>query len=116
MGSLGVVLGSGSAGLILACDGVVSVDRHGDPYVQPHLIDHQANLRTLADAGCDRVLGISSVGGLQPDLGPGTYLVPDDFIALDLPPHSTLEGAEAHRVPVFDDAWRREVVDALRDA
>jgi 5'-methylthioadenosine phosphorylase len=116
MASLGVILGSGSAGLILVSDGLVSVDRHGDPYAPPHLIDHEANLRTLADAGCDRVLGISSVGGLHPDLGPGTYLVPDDFIALDIAPLTTLEGADAHRVAGFDQAWRREVVDALRDA
>lgn len=116
MGTLGVILGSGSAGLIPASDGIVSVDRHGDPYALPHLIDHEANLRTLADAGCDRVLSISSVGGLNPDLGPGTYLVPDDFIALDLSPATTLGGADAHLVPAFDDAWRREVVNALRDA
>ena len=116
MGFLGVILGSGSAGLVPASDGIVSVDRHGDPYVLPHLIDHETNLQTLADAGCDRVLGISSVGGLKPDHGPGTYLVPDDFIALNVAPMTMLEGADAHRVPVFDDAWRREVVDALRDA
>lgn len=116
MGSLGITLGSGAAGLIPSADGIECVDRHGDPYVLPHLIDHEANLQRLLDAGCDRVLGISSVGGLKPDIGPGTYLVPDDFIALDMPPLTTRSDGEAHRVARFDEGWRREVVDALRDA
>jgi 5'-methylthioadenosine phosphorylase len=116
MGNLGVVLGSGAAGLVPTHDGIVSVDRHGDPYALPHLVDYEANLRTLADAGCDRVLGIASVGGLRPDLGPGTYVVPDDFIALDAGPVTSLDSFEAHQVARFDEAWRREIVDALRAA
>jgi len=116
VGSLGVTLGSGSAGLIPSADEIVCVDRHGDPYVLPHLIDHASNLQKLTDAGCDRVLGISSVGGLRPDLVPGTYLVPDDFIALDVAPLTTRTDGEAHRVAGFDEEWRREVVDALHAA
>jgi purine nucleoside phosphorylase len=112
MAGLGVVLGSGAAGL-RAGDGATVVDRHGDPYVLPHLIDHEANLRPLRDAGCDRVLGIASVGGLHPELVPGTYLCPDDFIALDLPPLTTRGDAGAHRVPGFDPDWRRRVAAAF---
>ena len=70
----------------------------------------------LADAGCDRVLGIASVGGLRPHLGPGTYVIPDDFIALDVGPVTSLDTFEAHQVAHFDEDWRREVVDALRGA
>ncbi len=116
MGNLGVILGSGAAGLIPTHDEIVSVDRHGDPYVLPHLVDHASNMRGLIEAGCDRVLGIASVGGLRPDLGPGTYVMPDDFIALDVGPVTSLDTHEAHRVARFDEAWRREVVDALRAA
>ena len=112
VGGLGVVLGSGAAGLETGGQATV-VDRHGDPHVLPHLIDHEANLRRLADAGCDRVLGIASVGGLRPDLGPGTYLCPDDFIALDMPPLTTRSDAAAHRVPGFDPDWRARVVRAF---
>ena len=42
-------------------------------------------MRGLREAGCDRVLGIGSVGGLRAQYGPGTFLCPDDFIALDAP-------------------------------
>ena len=116
MGKLGVVLGSGAAGLIPSHDGLVSVDRHGDPYSLPHAVDYERNLRGLVDSGCDRVLGIASVGGLRPDLGPGTYLVPDDFIALDAGAVTSLDTFEAHGVARFDETWRREVVDAMRAA
>jgi purine nucleoside phosphorylase len=109
VGGLGVVLGSGAAGLETGGDATV-LDRHGDPYVLPHLIDHEANLRRLVEAGCDRVLGIASVGGLKPDLGPGTFLCPDDFIALDLPPFTTRSDPAAHRVPGFAPEWRARIV------
>ncbi|MDQ3572583.1 MAG: hypothetical protein M3383_06965 [Actinomycetota bacterium] len=109
---VGVILGSGAAGLDLG-DGVLAIDRHGDPYRLPHLVDHRANLERLREARCDRVLGVSSVGGLRPDLAPGTLIVPDDFIALDVPPMTTLADRRAHRVPGFDPAWRAEVVDAF---
>ena len=109
--ALGVVLGSGAAGLDV--EGATVIDRHGEPYALPHLIDHEANLRKLADAGCDRVLGVASVGGLRPELIPGTFLCPDDFIALDLPPLTTRSDPAAHRVPGFDPEWRARVVEAF---
>ena len=116
MGSLGVILGSGASGLVPTHDRIVSVDRHGEGYVLPHEVDHASNLSRLAEAGCDRVLGVSSVGGLRPDLGPGTYVIPDDFIALDVGAVTSLATREAHRVAQFEESWRREVVDAFRAA
>jgi purine nucleoside phosphorylase len=113
MGGIGVVLGSGAAGLRV--DGATVVDRHGDNYALPHRIDHAANLRRLVDAGCDRVLGVASVGGLRPELPPGAFLCPDDFIALDIPPLTTRSDAAAHQVPGFDSEWRSRVVKAFAD-
>jgi 5'-methylthioadenosine phosphorylase len=94
------------------------LQRHGEAaaYVLPHRIDHVANMRALAAAGCDRALAISSVGGLRQALGPGTLLCPDDFIALDAAPLTALEGAVAHRVPGFDREWRAEVLGAFEGA
>ena len=46
--------------------GAASLQRHGGgDYRLPHLIDHAANLRSLVERGCDRVLAIGSVGSLQ---------------------------------------------------
>ena len=87
------------------------IPRHGDPYTQPHRIDHAANMQRLVDAGCDRVLALSSVGGLRRELGVGTFLCPDDFIALHVG-KSAFGDRRSHRVAGFDSGWRAHLVDA----
>jgi 5'-methylthioadenosine phosphorylase len=97
---------------VLDADRFLVLQRHGlDHYTAPHAIDHRANLRALTELDCDRVLALSSVGGLRPELGVGTMMAPDDFIALHLG-LSYSEGDLGHRVPGFDVGWRRAVVDA----
>lgn len=96
----------------------VVINRHGPEggYVLPHEIDYAATMRYLVESGCDRVLALSSVGGLIEELGPGTILCPDDFIALDADTPTSLDGPAAHLVPAFDPAWRGEVIAALAEA
>ena len=118
MGRLALIAGSSlrEAGLP---DGDWEVlQRHGETaaYVLPDRIDHVANMRALAAAGCDRALAIGSVGGLREELAPGTLLCPDDFIALDGAPLTALEGPAAHRVPGFDAEWRRQILAALAES
>jgi 5'-methylthioadenosine phosphorylase len=118
MGRVGTILGSNAIGPAGAEIVAVSEDnadavvqRHGtDAYTPPHLIDHEANLRRLADAGCDRVLAIGSVGSLRPELGAGSFVCPDDFIALQLS-LTTFDDARGHLSPGFDRRWRGEVLD-----
>lgn len=122
MGRLAVMLGSSALGpggetiaAAAAKHGAAIVQRHdGDPYVLPDEIDHAANLRALVEQGCDRVLAIGSVGSLSAALPVGSLVCPDDFIALHLG-LSTYTDERAHRVPGFDLAWRREVLEAWRD-
>jgi 5'-methylthioadenosine phosphorylase len=121
MGRLAVILGSNALGpggeeiaAAAAEHGAAIVQRHGPadaPYVLPHEIDHAANLRPLAEQGCDRVLAIGSVGSLNPALPVGSLLCPDDFIALHLGP-SIFADAHAHSAPGFDPHWRTEVLAA----
>jgi 5'-methylthioadenosine phosphorylase len=113
MSGLGVIGGHSILGTAYRHAGVPVVQRHGDPYTPPHLIDHAANLRVLLDQGCDRVLALSSVGSLRPDLGVGTFLVPDDFIALHTS-LSTFDDGRGHMVPTLLSPWRSRVVDAWR--
>lgn len=97
---------------VLDAGSFLALQRHGlDRYTPPHAIDNEANLRALAELGCDRVLAIASVGGLRPELGVGTAIAPDDFIALHLGA-SSFADERGHRVPGFDPAWRRRVVEA----
>jgi purine nucleoside phosphorylase len=84
---------------------------NGGDYTLPHRIDHVENLRALVEQGCDRVLAIASVGSLKEELAVGSFVCPDDFIALHVG-LSALGDARAHRAPGFDRAWRERVLAA----
>src|ERR1700749_690811 len=93
MGRLAVILGSNALGpgggeiaAAAAEHGAAVVQRHGaaHAYALPHEIDHAANLRPLVEQGSDRVLAVASVGSLRTDLPVGSFICPDDFIALHL--------------------------------
>jgi 5'-methylthioinosine phosphorylase len=115
-GRLGLVLGSAQkGGPARQEEGIVAIQRHGSgaSYVLPHRIDHRANMRALKEAGCHRVLAIGSVGSLRPELAPGSLVVPDDFIALGLPPTTSLEGPGAHLMAGLDPGLRERIVDVL---
>jgi len=109
MGRLGISGGDYVDGLDVG--DAALIPRHGDPYVQPHRIDHAANMRKLLDAGCDRVLALGSVGGLHRELDVGTFVCPDDFIALHAG-RSAFDDRRSHLVPGFDAEWRGRVLGA----
>lgn len=97
---------------LLERGGAVLLQRHGlSRYTTAAQIDHRRNLAGLAALGCDRLLAIGSVGSLRADLGVGSFLSPDDFIALHLG-ISFSDGHEGERVPGFDRAWRTRVLAA----
>jgi 5'-methylthioadenosine phosphorylase len=121
MGRLAVILGSNALGpggeeiaAAAAEQGAAIAQRHSSDgtFVLPHAIDHAATLRPLVEQGCDRVLAIGSVGSLRPEeLGVGSLLCPDDFIALNLG-DSIFADARAHSAPGFAAGWRAEVIAA----
>jgi 5'-methylthioadenosine phosphorylase len=129
MGRLAVIGGTGVRDGALArdakphaVDGVPLLDagefvflqRHGtDSYIRAHEIDHAANVRALAAAGCDRVLGLSSTGTLRVDWPVGTFVCPDDFYAPQVNP-SLHDDGRSHTIPGFDPEWRARVLDAWR--
>ncbi len=60
---------------------VAFVPRHGrDHRFPPHRVPYRANLWALRSLGVRQVLGPCAVGGLRPNLGPGTLVVPDQFV------------------------------------
>jgi len=60
---------------------VAFVPRHGaDHRHPPHRIPYRANLWALRSLGVRQVLAPSAVGGLRPELGPGTLVVPDQLV------------------------------------
>src|SRR5207248_1976368 len=55
--------------------------RHGAEHqLPPHKIPYRANLWALRSLGVRQVLAPCAVGGLQPELGPGTLVVPDQLV------------------------------------
>jgi 5'-methylthioadenosine phosphorylase len=60
---------------------VAFLPRHGrDHRFPPHRIPYRANLWALRSLGVRQVFAPCAVGGLRPELGPGTFVVPDQLI------------------------------------
>lgn len=98
---------------------VAFLPRHGkDHRHPPHRIPYRANLWALHEIGVRQVLAPCAVGGLRPELGPGTFVLPDQLI-----------DRTSGRVQTFHDDWavhvnfadpycpagRRTVLDARGD-
>lgn len=58
---------------------VVFIARHRGN-TPPHKVDHLATFRVLANEEVDCVIALTACGSLQPELKPGSFAVPDDFI------------------------------------
>ncbi|MBM0275919.1 S-methyl-5'-thioadenosine phosphorylase [Micromonospora tarensis] len=60
---------------------VAFLPRHGRRHtLPPHRVNYRANLWALRTFGVRQVLAPGAVGGLQPDLGPGSLVVPDQLV------------------------------------
>jgi 5'-methylthioadenosine phosphorylase len=109
-----VELDVGGALPVEATDGgdVVGIPRHGfDRSIPAHLVDHRANIRAACELGCNRVLGLGSVGSLDRDLKVGMLICPEDFYAPETAP-SFYRDPRGHSVPGFDAEWRQIVISA----
>ncbi|NYT06603.1 MAG: MTAP family purine nucleoside phosphorylase [Methanomicrobiales archaeon] len=68
----------------------------------PHRINHRASLAALALAGVDTVVAFGSAGSLQPEIPPGSLLIPSDYVSLtDIP--SIHDHAIEHVSPGISD-------------
>jgi 5'-methylthioadenosine phosphorylase len=60
---------------------VAFMPRHGGKHqFPPHRVNFRANLWAMREAGVRRILGPCACGSLQPDLHPGTFVIPDQFV------------------------------------
>ncbi len=60
---------------------VAFLPRHGrDHRYPPHRIPYRANVWALREIGVRQILAPCAVGGLRPELGPGTFVVPDQLV------------------------------------
>lgn len=60
---------------------VAFLPRHGRHHEFPaHAVPYRANLWALRHVGVRQILAPCAVGGLRPELGPGTFCVPDQLV------------------------------------
>jgi 5'-methylthioadenosine phosphorylase len=72
--------GALTLGRLNSCD-IVFLARHGYGHtIPPHLVNYRANIWALHSLGVSGVIAIASVGGIRPDLEPGTLVLPDQII------------------------------------
>ena len=108
---------------------VAFLPRHGRRHtLPPHRINYRANLWALRALGVRQVLAPGAVGGLQPDLGPGTLVVPDQLVDrtsgreqtyYDGQPGTDGQLPQVVHVPFADPycpVGRAAVIDAARSA
>ncbi|WBB77327.1 S-methyl-5'-thioadenosine phosphorylase [Micromonospora sp. WMMD882] len=95
---------------------VAFLPRHGKTHQHPpHRIPYRANLWALRSLGVRRILAPCAVGGLRPDLGPGTFVVPDQLIDRTSGREQTYYDRGAVHVSFADPycpAGRRTLLDA----
>ncbi|MFI6151380.1 S-methyl-5'-thioadenosine phosphorylase [Kitasatospora sp. NPDC051170] len=106
---------------------VAFVPRHGRGHkLPPHRINYRANLWALRSLGVRQVLAPCAVGGLRPEYGPGTLLVPDQFVdrtsgrvqtffdGLPLPDGSVPEVVHVSMADPYCPVGRRAALEAAR--
>jgi 5'-deoxy-5'-methylthioadenosine phosphorylase len=60
---------------------VIFLARHGYGHtIPPHEVNYRANMWALKDHGVDRVVSVATVGGIHPEMIPGTLVIPDQII------------------------------------
>jgi 5'-deoxy-5'-methylthioadenosine phosphorylase len=102
---------------------VVFLARHGYGHtIPPHQVNYRANLWALRQAKADAVVSVASVGGIRPDLSPGTLVIPHQIMDYTWGRKSTyFEGGDT---PVrhidfthpYDETLRRRLLAAIRAA
>lgn len=60
---------------------VAFIPRHGKNHtIPPHRVNYRANVWALKQLGVKRIITSAAVGSLREDYGPGTFVIPDQFI------------------------------------
>jgi len=90
----------------------IFLPRHGIAMdTPPHRINHRANILALKESGVDGVICVCSTGSLNPEIPPGTLVVPHDYINFGRP-LTFYDDEIRHIVPVLDEGLRSRIVEA----
>ena len=108
----------------IGCQEVVFLARHGYGHtIPPHRVNYRANIWALArEAKAEGIVSVASVGGIRPDLAPGTVIVPDQIIDYTWGRHVTYhEGSDGPVVHIdftepYDGGLRRRLLESAARA
>jgi len=60
---------------------VIFLARHGHGHtIPPHAVNYRANIWALYSQQAEQIVSVASVGGIRPNLVPGTLVIPDQII------------------------------------
>jgi 5'-methylthioadenosine phosphorylase len=60
---------------------VAFIPRHASGHsIPPHKINYRANIDALKNVGVTKIIATNSVGSMNTDLPPGSFVIPDDFL------------------------------------
>ena len=82
----------------------------------PHMIEHRANIRALADAGCDAIMAVCSVGAIADDFPPGKVALAEQYIDFTGKATTFHDGAAEFTsvTEPFDSALNEQLCSVLR--
>lgn len=95
--------------LLFAGDKIVYLPRHGvGRNIPPHMINHRANIRALADCNVTKIISVSSAGSLRKNIRPGSIMVPHDYVNLWGTP-TFYDKKIVHITPQLDEELRKTI-------
>lgn len=60
---------------------VAFIPRHASGHsIPPHKINYRANIDALKNVGVTKIVATNSVGSMNEDMPPGSFVIPDDFL------------------------------------
>lgn len=60
---------------------VAFIPRHASGHsIPPHKINFRANIDALKKVGVTKIIATNSVGSMNPEMPPGSFVIPDDFL------------------------------------
>jgi 5'-methylthioadenosine phosphorylase len=80
------------------------LERHGPGHsIPPHRVNYRANVDALRSLGAEAIVTVSSVGSLQPELPPGSFVLPSQFIDFTKQrPTTFFDGGRVYHVSTAD--------------
>ncbi len=95
---------------------VFFIPRHGRRHeFPPHKVNYRANIFALKELGVERIIAINSVGAINPEMKPGSFIVPHDLIDFTRRPSTFYDDRAVHVdfTEPFCPEIRRALIDAV---